>query len=310
LPNRAEPNTALAAAMSTGANFDRLVNFFRVPLAGAFFVHCSSSYSLFCVNAAASWLTEGIGRHIAHERDIKRRPLCEASSTGEEMAAPRKVFRIEEIMAPRGEPPIDGASAPRFDDVMQEIAALRAVLADAAPQQTAAANSLRHDEVERIAAKLRLIRSTMMGTEAEHAGRNGQRPPAAAATRIGHELQAVIKASEQATEKILAAAEEIDQAANTLSAALKGDSEQGLAQDIRDRVIAIFEACNFQDLTCQRVAKVMATLERIETDITRTLDELTRDAAPSLHGPRLEGDNGHASQSDVDSMFGRQAKSA
>ena len=122
--------------------------------------------------------------------------------------------------------------------------------------------------------------------------------------RIASELEAVMQGSEQATQKILAAAEEIDQAANNLSAALKGKSEQGLAQDIRDRVIAIFEACNFQDLTSQRVAKVMATLARIERQIARALEELARgNAAPPMHGPRLESDRGHVSQSEVDSMF-------
>ena len=58
--------------------------------------------------------------------------------------------------------------------------------------------------------------------------------------RIAGELHAVINDSELATQKILAAAEDIDQAANNLSVALKGDFEHGLAQDIRDRVIADF----------------------------------------------------------------------
>ena len=135
--------------------------------------------------------------------------------------------------------------------------------------------------------------------------------PGAQTTRIANELDAVMQGSEQATQKILAAAEEIDQAANNLSAALKNDSDRGLAQDIRERVIAIFEACNFQDLTSQRVAKVMASLDRIDQQIVRTLDELARDGAPPMHGPRLADDRGHVSQSDVDLMFAdRDVKSA
>ena len=121
--------------------------------------------------------------------------------------------------------------------------------------------------------------------------------------RIARELEAVIESSEQATQKILAAAEEIDQAANNLSAAVKSDAEQGLAQDIRDRVIAIFEACNYQDLTSQRVTKVMASLAHIEQQIARTLEDLARGVAPPMHGPRLENDPGHFTQSEVDSMF-------
>ena len=93
-------------------------------------------------------------------------------------------------------------------------------------------------------------------------------------SRFAHELDAAVKASEQATQKILAAAEEIDQAANNLSAAVKGNSEQGLAQDIRDRVIEIFEACNFQDVTSQRLAKVRTALAGLENPIGDALGEL------------------------------------
>jgi chemotaxis protein CheZ len=129
------------------------------------------------------------------------------------------------------------------------------------------------------------------------------------ASRIAHELEAVSKDIEVATQKILAAAEDIDQAADNLAAAFKDGIDRGLAQDIRDRVVQIFEACNFQDLTSQRVSKVMATLDRIEGQITRALAELTRADDPLvMHGPRLDGDRGHVSQNDIDSMFGAGAQ--
>ena len=74
-------------------------------------------------------------------------------------------------------------------------------------------------------------------------------------------------------------------------------------------MIEIFEACNYQDLTSQRVAKVMATLDRIEGQITRALAELTRADDPLvMHGPRLDGDRGHVSQNDIDSMFSAGAQ--
>ena len=122
-------------------------------------------------------------------------------------------------------------------------------------------------------------------------------------TRIVHELEAVTTGTEQSTGKILAAAEEIDQAANSISAAVKGNSEQGLAQDIRDRVIAIFEACNFQDVTSQRLAKVRTALAGMEQLVGAALGEPEGDRSAAVRGPPLEGDNGHASQSEVDSLF-------
>ncbi len=119
-----------------------------------------------------------------------------------------------------------------------------------------------------------------------------------------HELEAVTTGTEQATQKILAAAEEIDQLANNLSAALKGKIEQDLAQDIADTVIRIFEACNFQDLIGQRVSKVMTTIKLIEGRRDhRRASAAANDSAQFLHGPRLDSDDGHVTQDEIDAMF-------
>ena len=121
----------------------------------------------------------------------------------------------------------------------------------------------------------------------------------------------MVSGTAQDTQKILAAAEEIDQAADNLSAALKGKIEQDAARDIQDVVIRIFEACNFQDLIGQRVTKVMAILKSVEEHIARVVEE-ARHAPPSplaadglqyLHGPRLDSDRGHVTQAEIDAMF-------
>lgn len=226
------------------------------------------------------------------------------------MTGPRKVFRIEEMAAVRPDTPIEEPPAPGYADIMNELAALRAMLAGAPPQPGGQAPAGQQHQIKRLAAELRVIQSAIAGTKQEHGGR-GSPPPALSAARIVGELEAVVTTSEQAAQKILAAAEDIDQAANNLSAALKGDIEQGLAQDIRDRVIQIFEACNYQDLAAQRAAKVMAALGRIERQIARALRDLARaEPAPPAHGPPLPNDLGHVTQSDVDSMFEAEVKSA
>lgn len=204
------------------------------------------------------------------------------------MAEPRKIFRIEEAAAARlarGSPPSDGPQ--HHSEIMQALTALRSVLA-ALPSPTAKADA---------AVK---AQSQWLGVEAEQI------------IRIAHELKAVTAGTDEATQKILAAAEEIDQLANTLSAALKGRIEQDLAHDIADHVIRIFEACNFQDLISQRVTKVMTVLKFIEDHVDRALDAIKNapnppaadDPAKYLHGPRLDIDDGHMSQGDIDAMFG------
>jgi chemotaxis protein CheZ len=200
------------------------------------------------------------------------------------MAVPRKIFRIEEAASARF---VRGIGRPdqsqHHDEVMQALTALRGVMA-AVPAAKAEAAA----------------QSQWLGVEAEQI------------TRIAHELKAVTAGTDEATQKILAVAEEIDQLANTLSAELKGRIEQDLAQDIADIVIRIFEACNFQDLTSQRVTKVMGVLKFIEDHVDRALDEIKNTSRPPaadddaqyLHGPRLDIDSGHMSQSDIDAMFG------
>jgi chemotaxis protein CheZ len=223
------------------------------------------------------------------------------------MAEARKIFRIEEAAALGAQSAIEGSPTPQLAEIMQELSALRALIA----QSPVGSEASQQDEIQRLTSELRRVRAAISGTEREHAAGNGARAQAATPARMADELEAVMASGEQATQKILAAAEDIDQAANNLSAALKSDAEQGLAQDIRDRVIQIFEACNYQDLTGQRVAKVMAMLGRIERQIARALNERSASsAAPSAHGPRLPNDRGHVSQSDVDSMFEDDVKSA
>ena len=133
--------------------------------------------------------------------------------------------------------------------------------------------------------------------------------------RAGSELHAAVGGMEKATQQILKVTESIDESARALSATLKDDYKRGLAQDIQDHVAQIFEACNFQDISGQRIAKARATLKFVEDRIRRVLeiwggiDQFRRNATKAagngkmLNGPKLAGDDGHASQRDIDRLF-------
>jgi hypothetical protein len=191
------------------------------------------------------------------------------------MPEPRRVFRIEQTAAARRTRPAPGAvHAPHDGEIMHALDALRALMA-AAPALPAT--------------------NTAAPRRSDRSGHDTA-PQADGMMRIADELAAVTAGTAQATQKILAAAEEIDQLADNLSAALKGRLEQELAQDIADSVLRIFEACNFQDMIGQRVAKVMKTLTQKDAGPAA-------DAGPDLHGPRLDSDKGHLSQSEIDAMF-------
>jgi chemotaxis protein CheZ len=231
------------------------------------------------------------------------------------MAAPRKIFRIEQTAAARFADGVADAQVPsRHTELMNELAALRAVITAAAMQSPGKVEAGKIEApatpgTERLTSELNLIVGAISGSAVKASGANlpYDAPPM---TRIAYELTEVVASTEQATQQILGAAEEIDQVAKNLSAALTGKYEQGLVQDIQDIVIRVFEACNFQDLAGQRVSKVLSILNFVEDHVARVLEDIARESATVrrngeqlLHGPRLENDSGHVSQAEIDAMF-------
>jgi chemotaxis protein CheZ len=87
---------------------------------------------------------------------------------------------------------------------------------------------------------------------------------------------------------------------------------------VEEKMMVIFEACSFQDITGQRIAKVVETLQHIEERVSRFakvvqakdldgfLTEQERERAARkekylLHGPQLAGHG--VDQAKVDEMF-------
>src|SRR3954454_15556479 len=126
----------------------------------------------------------------------------------------------------------------------------------------------------------------------------------------GQELSAITKATEQASNTIMECAEAV-------MAADAGDPAAYKAM-VEAKMMIIFEACSFQDITGQRIAKVVETLEHIESRVARfaevmrdkdlegflTENERQRKERKDkllLNGPQLEGQG--VAQSQVDELF-------
>lgn len=127
--------------------------------------------------------------------------------------------------------------------------------------------------------------------------------------QAGRELDAVVDATEGATNKIMEAAETI----------MGGDPSDPDAYSamVNDKVIEIFEACSFQDITGQRISKVVKTLNLIDEQIKCIVDRMDNErkteekggSRPTgesllsglLNGPALKGDG--INQDEVDSHF-------
>jgi chemotaxis protein CheZ len=122
------------------------------------------------------------------------------------------------------------------------------------------------------------------------------------------ELDAVVEATASATGVILDSAEELEKLSGTLP--------KKAATKVTEIVTRIYEASNFQDLTGQRITKVVKTLRHIEERITamaqalgheaeasaaRADDEAATDDNDLLNGPQLPQ---HAnSQAEIDALL-------
>lgn len=122
----------------------------------------------------------------------------------------------------------------------------------------------------------------------------------------GEELEAIVADTEIATDKIMQTAEDV--------LAMDPDSTEDFGMQIQDKMLVIIEACSFQDLTGQRVSKVVATLKQIEDRISRFaevmgVDEDEVEVTPEeqrrrdllLNGPAIGGPE--TAQDDIDAMF-------
>ncbi len=251
------------------------------------------------------------------------------------MVVQRKHFRIEEIVFGHAPQEIGADIIPMHREIMMELRAIRermdAASRDKASSEPAArlaadAQALldtyraQIEQCEKLKIELDLIQEAISRTKQEIAMLHGKSFNGAEMSKVTGELGAVVGGTEQATQQILEAAEAIDQSASAMARVTSPDQQRLLSEDIQERVVAIFEACNFQDLTGQRISKVMNTMKFIEHHINVMMEiwggvdaikahaPVTVDArsgdARLLNGPRTEGDVGHASQADIDAMFG------
>lgn len=126
----------------------------------------------------------------------------------------------------------------------------------------------------------------------------------------GSELEATRQATESAATRIMESAEAIMEADPANS--------ETYMETVNASVIAIFEACAFQDITGQRISKVQENLKSIknrvsrfaeavgatETEGTLSAEEARRDERKRkliLNGPARDGEG--RSQDEVDALF-------
>jgi len=252
------------------------------------------------------------------------------------MPVQRKRFRIEEFRTDSATmlETSDAGVMPYHQEIMSELRAIREQMghptaavaepeAHAVPltKETAVIDSYRAqiEQCEKLKVELDLIHQAISKTKQEIALLHGRSFDGNEMAKVTGELGAVVGGTEEATQQILAAAEAIDEAASSIVKTTSPDMQARFSQDIQERVITIYESCNFQDLTGQRISKVMTTMRFIENhinimmDIWGGVDAIKKHApvvvddrvgdARLLNGPKGLNDEGHASQNDIDALF-------
>ena len=243
--------------------------------------------------------TAGASIALRHEPHVKR--ACATAKTQpvacdqSNVPIQRKIFRVEQMRS-------INASAASADDARVGRRAFKT----------------EPDGLRRLQYEADAIHNAIARTKQEiamlNAGAFGHGRP-----RAARELDAVVDGTERAAHQIMDAAEAIAKAAKSLTTSLATPRDQaedhGLDQEIRDNVLRIFEACNFQDLSGQRIAKVLAMLQFIDESIARMTDiwggaeefkhhsGAARNGPGLLHGPKLADDGGHVSQADIDAIL-------
>jgi len=132
---------------------------------------------------------------------------------------------------------------------------------------------------------------------------------------MGDQLDAIVKATEKATNTIMAATEQSLDAINELRTTVKDPAQTALLDNVVTNSNDILEACSFQDITGQRVSKVVKSVTYVEERVNALIDvwgksevekvtvegeEKTEDEK-LLAGPQLEGKG--LDQAAIDALF-------
>ena len=143
---------------------------------------------------------------------------------------------------------------------------------------------------------------------------------------MSEQLDAIVDATEGATNTIMESVEAIDGAMGEARALTEDPALGGLFDTVTDKVNAVFEACSFQDITGQRISKVVNSLKFVEERVNAIIltwgrDELDKvvveikeeqdEYKRFLNGPQLPGQGVDQSavdqllaQTEIDKLFG------
>ncbi|GJE15840.1 chemotaxis protein [Methylobacterium marchantiae] len=239
-----------------------------------------------------------------------------------------KRYRIEDSLGlasvrPVAEAPLgsqrSASDEVKLDEILSAIQDLRRVT-QTSTVETVEACRKELNEAFTMRSELDVMKNAITRTKQEIATLYHSENTGKGMKRVAGELDAVVESTERATSSILGALEEIETNAGALRAMRVAAGRDNI-DTILERVVVAYEACNFQDLTGQRISKIVGVLKFIEEHLDRMieawggLDSFSEilgvlpqapsidDESSLLNGPKLDSDPGHVDQGDIDALF-------
>lgn len=133
---------------------------------------------------------------------------------------------------------------------------------------------------------------------------------------MADQLDAIVGATEEATNTIMEAMEKNDEILDKLREGITDADHLACLDSIAANGAAVFEACSFQDITGQRVSKVVKSVSYVEERINALIEIWGKDEIDNvdvkaerektadeklMHGPQRAGEG--ISQDEIDKLF-------
>ncbi len=222
-------------------------------------------------------------------------------------------------------PPAPSAAA--MDRVIAEIQSLKEMVRPAQFVVGNIAEAYRREitDLMRLKAEFDELQSAISDTKRQIASIHASAPRTVGMQNTAGELGAVVGDTENATNLILATTEKVEILAGVIQSETTPAAMIARAAEIAAVVSTIYEACNFQDLTGQRITRVVDALSHIENRISRMVDiwggldsiknaldcemaSLSEERETEGHhalvnGPAVVGETDVVNQDDIDALF-------
>ena len=211
---------------------------------------------------------------------------------------PRKEFSAERQLRIRQ---LDGENGVSNADLFHAIQEMREEVAELRQAQTGQAVELNENHPafnESLEVRVEIAQMVRMIGRAKLEIASIKHPMAENDDRMklaASELDAIVLATEASTQDILAASERMETLVRTITGLHPNDEEMTtLGDQMANEIIKTFEACSFQDITGQRINKVIKTIRFIEEKILAMINIWGAEAfidLPVASDPSASGDD-------------------